>query len=330
MIRFNYSISSFDHFLNDLAKALGTNIRDNTLELPERVGAGYLKKVDLPNGLQALLIDFTLKQDLLIERAKTNREFYVFICDKVTHVKNLYVNLDDEKTENKASSLSAIYLVSFLSDLQQFATAGTHLRSIRVIIGNEWLASYLHIDKMDEVLQRYLALKSKSIHVKPLDFDNNLLMDEIFQPVEQANMEATYLQNRIMLMLEKFFAWMYEQMSYMQMSLRLSRDDIDVLLKVESELVDNLALAPTINDLSRSAAISPSKLKKQFKEVYGLPPYEYFQKQRMQKARLMLLEGGRSIKEVGQTLGYANLSNFTLAFKKEFSMLPSELVRNRV
>jgi AraC-like DNA-binding protein len=47
----------------------------------------------------------------------------------------------------------------------------------------------------------------------------------------------------------------------------------------------------------------------------------------MQKARLMLLSGNYSIKDVGYSLGYSNLSNFTLAFKKEFHKLPSEITK---
>jgi AraC-like DNA-binding protein len=74
--------------------------------------------------------------------------------------------------------------------------------------------------------------------------------------------------------------------------------------------------------------MSPSKLKKQFKDVYGMPIYEYFQKNRMQKAREMLLEGNRSVKAVGMELGFSNLSNFSLAFKKEFDELPSELLKS--
>ncbi len=67
--------------------------------------------------------------------------------------------------------------------------------------------------------------------------------------------------------------------------------------------------------------------KKIFKAVYGLPPYEYFQKHRMQKAMQLLMTGNYAIKDVGYTLGYANLSNFTLAFKKEFNKLPSDIIR---
>jgi AraC-like DNA-binding protein len=73
-------------------------------------------------------------------------------------------------------------------------------------------------------------------------------------------------------------------------------------------------------------SISESKLKKDFKLIYGLPVYEYFQKIRMQTAKDKLLSGDHSVKEVAMELGYSNLSNFTIAFKKEFGLLPSKLL----
>ena len=97
---------------------------------------------------------------------------------------------------------------------------------------------------------------------------------------------------------------------------------------MERELVKDLSNAPTITQLAKQAALSPSKLKKQFKDVFGLPIYEHFQKVRMTRARELLLEGGRSVKEVGMELGYSNLSNFSLAFRKVFDTLPSVVGRS--
>jgi AraC-like DNA-binding protein len=131
-----------------------------------------------------------------------------------------------------------------------------------------------------------------------------------------------------MMLIENFFGWLYQQMSVMELKIRMTREEIEQVMKVEDQLVANLADAPTINELSREAAMSPSKLKKQFKDVFGLPIYEYFQKKRMQKARELLLEGNRSIKSVGIELGFSNLSNFSMAFKKEFNELPSELLKS--
>jgi AraC-like DNA-binding protein len=47
----------------------------------------------------------------------------------------------------------------------------------------------------------------------------------------------------------------------------------------------------------------------------------------MGKARDLLLSGEFTVKEVGYKLGYQNLSNFANAFKKEFGVLPSALIK---
>ena len=101
------------------------------------------------------------------------------------------------------------------------------------------------------------------------------------------------------------------------------------MMQVESALTrDIFEPAPTISQLAKMVSISESKLKKDFKLIYGLPVYEYFQKIRMQTAKDKLLTGGHSVKEVAMELGYSNLSNFTIAFKKEFGLLPSKLLSN--
>jgi len=101
---------------------------------------------------------------------------------------------------------------------------------------------------------------------------------------------------------------------------------IKSMMHVESILVSNLsAPPPTIPVLARTAMMSETKLKNLFKTVYGLNPYEYYQKNRMLKARQLLRSKKYSVKEAGIALGFKNLSNFTIAYKKEFNSLPSEI-----
>jgi AraC-like DNA-binding protein len=97
-------------------------------------------------------------------------------------------------------------------------------------------------------------------------------------------------------------------------------------MKVEALLVKNFALTPpTIEELSRISAMSPTKLKNNFKALYGLPIYKYYQKNRMLKAKTLLISGEYTIKEVGVMVGYSNLSHFASTFEKEFGYLPSEI-----
>ena len=108
--------------------------------------------------------------------------------------------------------------------------------------------------------------------------------------------------------------------------MKLQQESLYKLMEVESMLVIDFSKAPpTIVDLAGYTNMSVSKLKSSFKRVYGSGIYEYYQRSRMHKARQMLVANGYTVKEVGMKLGYTNLSNFSLAFKKEFGILPSEL-----
>lgn len=327
MIRYSYAITDFRNFLQGLAALVKSELVEGRLNLPASLGKGYIQVIELPNGLQALVSDMTLAQDFLIERSKSSTEYYVLNCDIVTNNRKLYVDVDDDRMERKGDDLSVMYLLSFLSDMNQFATAGTNFSSVKVLISREWLAQYLRIEQLEQVLQRYLALKARSVHIREIDYETRVLMNEILHPDENSPVGAAYFQNRLMMVVENFFSWMYDQLSVTELQIRMTREDIDQMIKVEEILMKDLSNAPTIKELSVIAAMSPSKLKKQFKDVYGMPIYEYFQKIRMQKARDLLMEGNRTIKAVGMELGFSNLSNFSLAFKKEHQVLPSELLK---
>ena len=57
--------------------------------------------------------------------------------------------------------------------------------------------------------------------------------------------------------------------------------------------------------------------------------YEFYNRHRLQQAREMLKTGSYSVKQVGINIGFSNLSNFAKAFKKEFGLLPKEILKSK-
>jgi AraC-like DNA-binding protein len=82
---------------------------------------------------------------------------------------------------------------------------------------------------------------------------------------------------------------------------------------------------PSVTKLSRVALMSSSKLKKRFKEVYGMKLYEFYNYNRLSKAKQWIESGETNVKEAAYRIGFSNLSNFSKAFKKEFGLLPSQV-----
>src|SRR5438874_1050390 len=78
MFYFGYNHSNYVALLHDYAKAMNTTVSDdNTLTFPEEYATGYHKVTLFPNGLQALLVNYSINQDTFINRMKSKEEFYI-------------------------------------------------------------------------------------------------------------------------------------------------------------------------------------------------------------------------------------------------------------
>ncbi len=97
------------------------------------------------------------------------------------------------------------------------------------------------------------------------------------------------------------------------------------MAKVENSLMKNLlGVFPGIDNLAREVSISPTKLKTDFKNLYGEPVYQYYLNKKLDYAATLLKTNQFKIKEIAVILNYGNEGNFTRAFKTRFNKLPSD------
>ncbi|MVT06810.1 helix-turn-helix domain-containing protein [Chitinophaga tropicalis] len=103
-------------------------------------------------------------------------------------------------------------------------------------------------------------------------------------------------------------------------------EDREKIEKARGILLEQLDAPITIRDLARRVAMNECYLKKGFKAMYGTTIYDYFQKERMEKAKSLLYEKGMSVSEVAILMGYSCISHFSTAFKKHTGLKPCELL----
>jgi AraC-like DNA-binding protein len=90
----------------------------------------------------------------------------------------------------------------------------------------------------------------------------------------------------------------------------------------------NLDQPGTLLDLSHTIGLNDFKLKRGFKQLYGVTIFEFLIQARMEKARQLLQNADMTVHAVAIAVGYKNISSFTVAYKKKFGQLPSE-VKNK-
>jgi AraC-like DNA-binding protein len=330
VFEFDYTDTSYEQLVHDMAAALRVPAHNDQLFFPEAIATGSLRHIHVPNGLHAYIMDGTMHQDWHIHTGKSNEEYYTLRFDELTVPQSLTISVADEKIRGKNTNKALAYLTSSLYNWSYEGTADCTYKGLHIVISKQWLAQYFEIERVEEVLSSYISLKAESINIVPLDARYRRWMKTICHVEDSNPLRLTILQNRMMLLIERFFSSLFEKMSNPAYRLPLTHEDIARVMHIERLLTRNvLQTPPSIQQLAKIAAVSESKLKKDFKTMYSFPIYEYFQKARMHAAQDKLLTGKYSVKEVAMELGYSNLSNFTIAFKKEFGILPSQLLTQK-
>jgi AraC family transcriptional regulator, transcriptional activator of the genes for pyochelin and ferripyochelin receptors len=106
--------------------------------------------------------------------------------------------------------------------------------------------------------------------------------------------------------------------------------DMQKLHEAREYLVHHMDHPCSLRQLAHNVGLNDFKLKHGFKQVFGNTVFGLLNEERMQRAKMLLLETEMSIYEIAVQTGFKNLSNFTASFKKRFGYPPSSIKQSRV
>ena len=278
-------------------------------------------------------MDFTLKDDLVFTRKRSSEYGLSLFFNQVTISDFFEIREPNQSIRDRGPARSNIFLSSTNYDLEMTYSKGSKLKRVGIFFSPAFLSRGLKKDIRVDLLL-YANQRLNNIDQEPITFEYKQLLDEIFSADRISPVSHLILQNRILLLAEKFLsAFLTRTPRSGAADNPKSRDkekDIRALRDVEIMLSnDKLDKFPSIEMLSKKAMMSTTKLKTKFKQVYGMKLYEFYNRNRLEKAKEMLKTGHFSVKQVGYDIGFSNLSNFAKAFKKEFGVLPKDILRSK-
>ncbi len=112
-------------------------------------------------------------------------------------------------------------------------------------------------------------------------------------------------------------------------SQKFSLEYLESLYAAKHHIDNRLLEHDTISTISRKVGINELKLKKGFKEIFGVGVYGYRKRERLRIAKGELEQTRKSIKQVAKIAGYKSANNFSIAFKKIFGVTPQSM-RNKI
>lgn len=141
---------------------------------------------------------------------------------------------------------------------------------------------------------------------------------KIFKNKYTGTTRMMFLKSQVLELLTHFFA---------QIS---SKETVNIteqakLFKAKEIISNNIEKPPTLSELSKMIGLNNYKLKKNFKELFGVPVFKFLQHERLDKAHSLISQEDMSIQQAALYVGYESLSSFSKAFLQKFGYRPSEL-----
>ena len=150
--------------------------------------------------------------------------------------------------------------------------------------------------------------------------DMHQIVDSLFNIKYEGKTKMMFFRSQITALLSHFFG---------QLALNhtkgMKSTDKERLEQAKEILSTNLDNPPSLTELSKQLGLNTTKLKKEFKEVFGLPVFKYLQNERLTKAHSLISSNESTVQEAAWHVGYDSLSSFSNAFAKKFGYRPSQI-----
>lgn len=94
---------------------------------------------------------------------------------------------------------------------------------------------------------------------------------------------------------------------------------------LQQYMMENFILPLTLDEFARQTGRSLTTFKQDFKKVFTIPPKQWINDKRLERARNLLTNTSKSVTEVCYDVGFENISHFIQIFHKRYGVTPKKL-----
>ncbi|MEH2407736.1 helix-turn-helix transcriptional regulator [Nostoc sp.] len=138
-----------------------------------------------------------------------------------------------------------------------------------------------------------------------------------------------YLQAKVLELMTLQLTPILAHQEGLQPSPRLKSQTIARIHHAREILHSHLENPPLLVELAQQVGISDRTLRRGFQELFGTTVFRYLTYKRMEWAEQLLRQGNITVAEVAHQVGYCEQGRFASAFKRRFSIMPSECLSSK-
>ncbi|WP_199269786.1 helix-turn-helix transcriptional regulator [Mucilaginibacter lacusdianchii] len=237
---------------------------------------------------------------------------------------NIFEDFSHNRTYKRATNnpMEPPYVRIFpyaISQTLQFKKE-TRVSHVSISISASYLKNFLNEDAEHFA---YLFDSANNFWIEELMNDDILrTVNDIVKKEEPTAVKSFYYKMKAMELLFYLFERLKKRES--TTSLKLTAKDIQAVYRVRDKIVSSLSCPSSIAELKQIAGMNELKLRRLFRQVFGMGVYDYYQSLRMKEAARLLREDKLSVSETGYQMGFENLGHFTKVFEKHIGKKPKK------
>ena len=259
MLVFNLAHNNYQTLLLNLARQLKVKPDNNSISIPSDIGEGIIKVIQLPNGLQSLMVKISFNMDVQVKTGNTSQGDYVLNFDES--------EIPNEKNNSDTTIHSFVRLTGASFKHWEVVKKNSSVQYVKILFSKEWLSNYIGLREKMSVFEKYIPVKSDEAEKKKLNEEYRRIINELWVINDDDPLQNIYNNNRILLLIEQFFTKMHAEMLNLKGKYKLTADDIVKLKKVEAVLNSPGKSPPNIATLAKKYGMTKVKLSHAFKEV---------------------------------------------------------------
>ncbi|KXX67117.1 helix-turn-helix transcriptional regulator [Flammeovirga sp. SJP92] len=293
-------------------------------------------------------------QNLIIPESLSETNFQVVLKNidsfNIISIKGrLQSHVKFVKESNREGFFSFVYIQSSFRFLPQRNNPNDYQHSEEQwsYFSNCQEEEYLYFDEDKELALTVITFPS--IHMLRYIHENQTLRNTfeevrdgflMFKKNEQDTVAklSSFLENKeacdvfkkysdLYLLIYDFVSFLVERVENKCFPKYYSSNDIDKTFRVKKYLEQNYESKSEPHDLEKVAGFGYSKLRKLFKETFGVTVLQYANDYKLQLAYTWLQEGKHNVSDCTYGLGFISVTHFGRMFKEKFGIQPSKVYK---
>jgi AraC-like DNA-binding protein len=290
--------------------------------IPKELGDGYLKQ--LSSYSNARIVEFDMRLARQIELSGVSR---------MPHMDMLFCLGDDvhwelPETGKKIEMLSSESYIGTSQETMKRcaypAECDIHLLEIKIPL-KEMEDT---IDKIRESCNLHCGssekIWSRKFKITP---SIRIILQQMIKCSYPASLKQMYMEGKLLELIAVYLNEAIYQTQEGTNRVSLSSEDVKSIYEAKDILDGNITQKLPLSLLSKRVCLNEFKLKKGFKELFGVPVYTYVLDKRLELSR-DLLEKKLYVSDVANIVGYGNMSHFAAAFRKKYGVNPSDYIKD--